>query len=88
MSSPVPPSASSGACCPALSQPRVVATVAKTSSSSEPPIVLPPSAADVALEAVDLADLEGVVAGAAVERRDRAVVVDGEDVVAAQAEDA
>ena len=41
----------------------------------------------VALGAVDLADLEGVVAEAAVERRDRAVVVDGEVVVAGLAVD-
>ena len=42
----------------------------------------------VALEPEDLSDLESVEAGAAVERRDRAVVVDVEGVVAAQAEDA
>ena len=41
----------------------------------------------VALEAEDLADLERVVAGAAVERRDRRVVVDEERVVAAHAVD-
>ena len=41
----------------------------------------------LALEAVDLADLEPVVAGAAVERGDGAVVVDGEEVVAAEAVD-
>ena len=41
----------------------------------------------LALEPVDLTDLEDVVAGAAVEGGDGAVVVDGEEVVAAEAVD-
>ena len=63
-----PPAAS---CCLRDSQPRVVASVAKTSFGAT-------LAACVALRAVELADLEGVVALAAVQRRDRAVVVGGE----------
>ena len=58
--------------------------------TTEPPNVLPSGRlrmrAAVALEAVDLADLERVVAGAAVQRRDGGVVVDREVVVAALAE--
>ena len=68
---------------PGLSQPRVVAIRSgKTSCGSTPP------SATSALGAEDLADLEAVVAGAAVERGDRAGVVDGEGVVAAVAVDA
>ena len=70
---------------PRLSQPRVVATVAKSNTSRRGEV----GAVGAALrrDAVDLADLELVVAGAAVEGGGCAVVVDREVVVAAQAND-
>ena len=80
---PVPPVATSGAWLPGLSQPRVVATRLGNVSLGEQRAV-----GRVALDAEDLADLEAVVAGAAVERRDRRVVVGVERVVAAEAVDA
>ena len=65
-----------------LSQPRVVAiSTGNVSAGSRPPF------SSLRLDAEDLADLEHVVAGTAVECRDGRVVVDAEVVVAAHAVD-
>ena len=77
---PEPPCATSGACVPGLSQPRVVAIKGR----EEPRLGCREAAVGhVALGAEDLPDLEAVVVGAAVEGDDRRRVVGEERVVAA-----